>query len=123
MHTDILIRLKEFSLRMGAKYHGFVLCGTLSGKRGRVVVVVSDKEQMVHFLVFSSTTHPAQVLSSTIHTTEDKVGRLVGDKQGVPQSLRPIRRSSGDTERTTGGAECPQLCLSTERAPWKLGSH
>ena len=79
-----------------------------------MVVVVSDKEHIVHsFLLFSSTIHPAQVLSDSIPTTEDKGGGLVGDKQGVPQRLRPIRRSSGDTERTTGGAECPQLCQST----------
>ena len=56
--------------------------------------------------------HPhISIVKYYTHTTEDKGGWLVGDKQGVPQRLRPIRRSSGDTERTTGGAECPQLCL------------
>ena len=82
-----------------------------------MVVVVSDKEHIVLFLVFSSTIHPhISIVKYYTPTTEDKGGWLVGDKQGVPWRLRPIRRSSGDTERTTGGAECPQLCLSTERA-------
>ena len=86
----------------------------------------SGKLQRAHgtfFGIFEHYTPHTSIVKYYTPTTEDKGGWLVGDKQGVPRRLRPIRRSSGDTERTTGGAECPQLCLSTERAPWKLVSH